>query len=98
MKANDDSPTARLDLAEKAFIQALLWEEANLEIGPAYQLLRDHGLDVHRLFDAVLRLDPEIQDRMLPLLSGPCPWVTWPWTGMNGCDILLQLHSRCRPD
>lgn len=89
----------RLTTAEERFLQALLWEEAHLQNGPATRAISDPGLSYLRLLEAANRLSPNFSGEALARIeAGPCPPVTWPWPGLNGTDVLRRLWGRWSGD
>lgn len=80
---------------EKAFIHAVLWEEAHLEQGSAHDLARRHRLSLPRMFEPFSRLDPSIQDFAVTSLDEPRPAAEWPWPGREGDEAIRDLWKRC---
>jgi hypothetical protein len=87
--------TGRLNPAEEAFLQALLWEEGHLLRGPATLAAEAHGLSLLRCLEAANRLSPNLHGAALNRLrDGACPAAEWPWNGQKGEEVLRLLWSR----
>ena len=87
--------TDHLRPAEEAFLQALLWEEAQLASGPATRVAREHGLALIRCLEPVNRLVPTFQGEALNRIrEGPRPTAEWPWEELDGDEVLRLLWTR----
>jgi hypothetical protein len=90
--------SSRLSATEEAYLQALLWEEANLVTGPATRAALDHGLSLLRCLEAANRLSPTLHGAGLARIQeGPCPLARWPWEGLTGAEVLGVLWRRLDP-
>lgn len=84
--------------AEESFLQALLWEEANLVRGAATRTAEARGLALLRCLEPANRLSTNLQGEALNhLCEGPCPVAAWPWADRNGEEVLRLLWTRLKP-
>src|SRR5437867_3230499 len=81
--------------AEIGFLQALLWEEGHLQLGPATRAAREHDLSLLRCLEPANRLVSSLQGEAVNRLrEGPCPAAVWPWGDQSGEEVLRLLWAR----
>jgi hypothetical protein len=84
-----------LSPAEEAFLQAWLWEEGQLQPGPATLAAQAHGLSLLRCLEVANRLSPQLHGTALNRLRDSTrPLAEWPWQDLHGEDVLRLLWAR----
>ena len=90
-----NATSSGLTRAEKAFLQALLWEKGHLLRGPAMRTAEEHGLSLLRCLEPANRVSPNLHGEALNRIRESArPTAEWPWDEQSGDEVLRLLWTR----